>query len=179
MKLLPILALIFLGSCATDKNFVKFQANPKHEEQAAQHCATWYPIKQFTNTVTKTVQGKTDTIAVPGETVYIDCAEAVKNALDDASKRHIAVKCPPSKVITKNVTVYVHDTTVEENTAQIRAYALQNGVLQADLAAKTAEVDKYKADKRWWEKYALWTWGILLLIVIVRVFWRYITSKIP
>lgn len=170
MKHLLIIALtLSLFGCANEKNFVKFQANPKHEEQAAQHCATWYPVKTFTKTITKTVAGKPDTVTLQGETVYVDCNEAVKNALDEASKSHIAVKCPPTKVITKTETVYVHDTTVEENTAALRALQLQSSALQANLATKTEEAGKYKKERGTWMARCCITWALLALILVAAI----------
>ena len=170
-------SLLAMTGCTTARKATNYFNN--HEDTAAGYCAVKYPVKTFTKTVTHTVQGKSDTVTVPGETVYADCSEEVIKALDNAARSHVAVKCPPTKIISKHDTTYVHDTTVSENTAQLRACQLKQNEIESYLQATIKEREKYKADKRTWQGRALWTWGILLLLIIVAIVLKWVSSKLP
>jgi len=173
---LTMLVLSGLFSCTTARKATNYFNN--HEDTAAGYCAVKYPVKTFTKTVIKTVAGKPDTVTVAGETVYADCSEAVISALDEAARKHVAVKCPPTKVITKTETVYVHDTTVAENTSLARAWELKYYATAGDLKTMTSERDGYKAASSkhlWW---ALWTWIAIVLFFIVRELWRKIIPNL-
>jgi len=170
------MALFSVVGCTTARKATNYFNN--HEDTAAGYCAVKFPVKTFTKTVIKTVAGKPDTVTVAGETVYADCSEAVISALDEAARKHVAVKCPPTKVITKTETVYVHDTTVAENTSLARAWELKYYATAGDLKTMTSERDGYKAASSkhlWW---ALWTWIAIVLFFIVRYIVRTILPKL-
>jgi hypothetical protein len=142
-QLLALLMIVSFASCHSFKRAVKtFDAN---EPKAAEYCAAKFPVKPFTKTVTKVIQGKSDTVTLPGQMMFMDCSDEVTSALDNYSKKHIPIKCPPTKIITEHVTEYVHDTTVVENTANLT-------LLQAKLDAKVRELAKSEESTSIWRK---------------------------
>jgi hypothetical protein len=160
--------ILALTSCTTARKATNYFN--RHEDTAAGYCAVKYPVKTFTKTIIKTVAGKPDTVTLQGETVYADCSEAVILALDEAARKHVGVKCPPTKVITIRDTLFTHDTTVEENTALARAWELKYYAITSDLKTMTADRDKNKGEKQRWRGLALWTWGIILILLIIAAF---------
>lgn len=131
-----IMIMMFMTSCTTYKKFQRYGDN--HTDSAASYCASRYPVKVETiiNTVTK--EGKPVIQQIPGETVYINCDSAIASAWDEASRKHIGVQCPPSKIIHTTDTVYKEVTKVEENTAKV-------SYLQQQLENQTKLSEKYKA----------------------------------
>lgn len=166
MKQLTIFTLIMLAlsglfGCKTGERFKRrfdnlaHGDNPKKALIPASKCALEYPVKTFTKTVVKTVAGKSDTVVMQGK------ADTV------IQKGDTIIYTPIIKIVYRTDTNFIHDTSVEENTAALRAKELQVNAIASDLKAKTVEADKYKAEKRSWQGRALWTWGILLLLIVL------------
>lgn len=145
-----ILFILLLASCATKKNFSKF--HKKHEQQAADICALWYPIKtDSVKTEIKYIKGKE--ITAPGETKYvsIDCdsvmlAAGSKNSKPSSHKVYISV---PGTL--RVDTFWKHDIKYVENTAKIKSLQDSAGLLRKEYATtktKLGDVEKTR-DKLW------------------------------
>jgi hypothetical protein len=200
MKKLIVFALIMmvlsgLFSCKTEKNFngyiakVYAKVDSPRIGRIAEKCALLFPVVESDSSKLVYLPGKP--YAVPGETQYInaDCSDAVKAALDDAAKG-IVNKAPV--IIKVRVPVYKQVDTAEliktitkKSTADIvaaqgrnNALQQQNNAIVGDLKVMTADKDKYKSEKKSWEYRALWTWGILAALLIIRLCWSYIKSKV-
>ena len=173
-----IMLCLCMASCTTERSFVKYHDKCVSSKDTSKSMKplkwfkAWYPFNPTTKTVIKTVNGKPDTVTLAGETVYADCSTAVISALDEASKKHVAVKCPPSKIIHVKDIVYVKDSTVGE-TPDYKLIVMRYGVITADLSKQTDETNKYKASTSNWRGRALWTWTSLLLIAIFIVGFKY------
>jgi len=151
--------------------------NPRKKAIPAEKCASWYPNRVDTVRVIKWKQGKTDTVT--GETVYVeaDCDSFVKATWDEATKTKLQIKCPPQVIIYRVDTVLDSTTIHAENEARIRALTLHNDALRSDVATANRERDEYKEKVGKWRGRALWTWGILLLLVILVLVWKFFKPK--
>ena len=85
-----ILLVLLFASCANENKFIRFHT--KHDQKAAGHCATWYPVKETTNTITEYKPG--ETVYIPGETemVTVDCDSVVQHELDEMARHHKPLK---------------------------------------------------------------------------------------
>lgn len=163
-----VLFVVLMQGCNTFKRAA--DTFDHHEKEAAGYCAEKFPIKPFTKTTTKYIKGKRDTVTLQGETVYADCSDAVTAALDDAAKKHVAVKCPPNRIVTVTDTIFTHDTTVVENTAVSEALHLE--LTDSKAAQDKAEI---KATNRLHS--ALWGWGLFIGLLLAVIAYNVLKSQ--
>ena len=190
-----MMALSGLFSCKTEKNFNGYIAKTYAKVDSprigriAEKCALLFPVIESDSSKVRYLPGKP--YAVPGETQYInaDCSDAIKAALDDAAKGIvnkepviIKVRVPVYKQVdtAELVKIITKKSTADIVAAQGRNNALQqqNNAIAGDLKAMTADKDQYKAEKKSWQARALWTWGILVVVILIRLCWSYIKSKV-
>lgn len=136
-----------LTSCVTGKKATRYFNS--HGFQAAQYCASAFPVKSDSIYIPGIPITRSDTTYLPGDS--IPCPEHLPG------EPPAVVHCPPSPHIRDTTTL--HDTLriTKENTAKISA-------LQQQLTLQTDRADKAENGRARWRKLALWTWGIILVL---------------
>ena len=153
--------LLALNSCNTAKKLDKIHL--KHEALVGQRCLLWYPVKDST----WFSGGVTDTQYVKGDVIYVNCDSldiygqpiiGVGIASHDTIIKRYRIPCPPTKVITVHDTI--HDIKLDTKLVDVYKHKMDSTVSVA-----------YQANyaKHFWEKAALWGWGILILIILISI----------
>ncbi len=176
-----MLLMVAFSGCTTARKATNYF--DKHQDTAAGYCAVKFPIKTSTKTVTKYMPGKT--ILVPGETVYMDynCDSAVKAQMDlfvangqkgtnqkGTNPKYIKIPVPVYERVDTNSIV---ETIIKESSSKLFIANHKIAVITHDLSAQTAETNKYKDSTSNWRGRALWTWGVLLVLLIGLVALKY------
>lgn len=144
-KLLIILA-IFLAGCMTPKKVTRYLNN--HGFEAAQYCAISFPVRDSTIYVPGEKIIRTDTSYVPGDSIPCPAIEP--------GQPPTKVMCPPAQIVTKTITQHDTTTVIRENTAKTAAFQIQ-------VTQLTSRADAAENGRSNWRKWALWTWGILIV----------------
>lgn len=167
LAIFGILAIAFvysLSSCNTQHRIAKAKTilkdNPK---DGAKFCKENWPAKdRFVPGRPVYKAQKIDTIIKPGEVVYINC--------DTAKNKHIAVICPPERIINIHDTSFVVDTVFQSNTAgnyliQVKVDSLKTACIKKDGEITT------------WRKVGISGWGIMLLALLFGVIGRFLKRR--
>jgi len=162
---------LFLLSCSPtkqlDKAYKKLTsdtADYKRMAVPADRCAVWYPPVTTTKEVIRYTKGRIDTVQGSDIYYYVDCDSAIQATLDEASRKHIAVK-GATVYITRTDTMTDTVTILRENTARIVAQGYQ-------IQQITKDSTKYQGNADYWRKRCLITWGILAVLIIIRFAYR-------
>ncbi len=155
-----LMFILFAVSCNTPHRLANRLARTKeicdrHSDTAwsmlpVKTCISWFPQKPL-RPGRPVIIRKTDTVTTEGPTVYADCSEAVLQALDEAARSHVAVKCPPTRTITVRDTVRITDTINDvqaEHLLTLRIAALQTD--NGNMAAKITQVTSQSGNRLKW-----------------------------
>lgn len=157
------IVIIFLASCASEKNFVKF--HHKDNGTSARYCGEWYPVKEKVTTDTTYVEGETQILPGITEFVTVDCDSAVE-AIKGKSKT-VYVPVPGKFRVDTFIKKEVHQV---ENTAKVEY--LQDALAKATAKqeATTKRLDEVKSTRN-----KLWT--ALSISALLLVVYLYIRAK--
>ena len=155
-----LVLLVILGACTTPRKAVDVLSRPKNEPQAAEFCATKYPVK--------------DSIIKGDSVIRFDTLwETYTDTLISEPQVIIETKIVP-KTVTKWVTI--RDTIVRENTAKISVLNSQNAKSAAvirNLTEKTHELtqerDTFKHERNKWKLRFFLLLGIFGLLYAAKV----------
>ena len=155
-----LVLLVLLGACTTPRKAVDVLSRPKNEPQAAEFCATKYPVK--------------DSIIKGDSVIRFDTLwETYTDTLISEPQVIIETKIVP-KTVTKWVTI--RDTIVRENTAKISVLNSQNAKSAAvirNLTEKTHELtqerDTFKHERNKWKLRFFLLLGIFGLLYAAKV----------
>lgn len=179
-----IVILALVASCKTEYWASKKldQVHEKYPELMASRATKWYPPKITTQVTERTI---IDTFKLPGITIYTNCDSVVNAAKKDptVNTRMVGSKCPDVTVLKERI--YRDSIASVENTARVVELELIitriNGQLSDKdivIAGKDKELSEAIEGKRDWRKYALITWGILVVLLAIKLFGGYLKRLI-
>jgi hypothetical protein len=154
-----LMAMAASASCYTQRKAQKqvVKAQTHYPSLVANDCLLWYPIKSSTNTITKIVQGETQT----------DTITCIEQKLD-------------TLLITKHITHFRTDTiaikvtdTVESTSALFAATA-ENDILKSELSKQKEKEGKIIGEKNIYRNICLW----ILIALLVYLGIKYIKKSV-
>jgi hypothetical protein len=159
-----------LNSCKSAKIRHATTTFDRYAMDGAKYCLSKYPAKErIVRGKPVFTKGRTDTVTLDGETVYINCDSAIASAWDEAGKKHVGLKCPSVVNINHFDTIAIHDST----------YVLDG----KEMAIKDSIVSQVQAryDKCYSAKETVTKWaigeGVLLLLLALYGAWRMYSSS--
>lgn len=162
---LVLAAVMFFSSCNSSRRVNRVMT--RHPQAAAAVCGRMFPPVASTRTTVEYLPGKP--VAVPGDTVYVDCDSAVaairQGAVVHVPAARVTIPCPPSLI--RIDTLKLHDTTVVENNALL--YECRETVQSQDR-----KISRQGTTITWLWWLTLAGWGLHLLRILIKKFTRWL-----
>lgn len=179
--LLLLTAFICLESCSPDfgtkfdslKKLCDNSTKEKNKETPASKCHSWFPVQTTKETIKETfIPG--EQVMVPGETVLvpisIDC---------DSLSRTLGKNKPGKQIVYVSTPRYVQVDTQQivkevqkKDVAEVSMWQTRWEGMVKEKEAIAAQQDIIKNKTKNWQLAAIWTWGILILVLIAGVLLR-------
>lgn len=178
LPLAVVVAILFsfFASCNTEKRIAqkaiakmekadaKYKAKSEVDTAAPHFCNTNYPPRVGKGTV-RIIKGDTVTLTGTFTTVQHDTTTNVQTVTKTVVKWH-----------------YVHDTAVVRdtlvNTNEITLCKAECDGLRLDNTKAWDEASKAVQAKKKWRSAAYWTWGLIALILAIRIGWGFVRRYI-